>query len=117
MNLCFDTYALMDIHNGKASVIELLNENAFITELTLTEFFGVLYRKHGEKTALYWYKRLSHLTVCVDVQILFNAMKFKIDNHQKEFSFFDCVGYIYARENGLKFVTGDEEFKGVEGVF
>lgn len=28
----------------------------------------------------------------------------------------DCIGYVYAKENGLRFVTGDKEFEGMENV-
>ena len=41
---------------------------------------------------------------------------FKVDNAKKNVSFFDAVGYIYSRENRLLFVTGDKEFKNLEGV-
>ena len=41
---------------------------------------------------------------------------FRIDNKGKNFSFFDCVGYVFAIENNIKFITGDREFQSMEGV-
>ena len=39
-----------------------------------------------------------------------------VENKKQNMSFFDCVGYVYARENNIKFVTGDKEFEKKEGV-
>ena len=43
-------------------------------------------------------------------------MKYRIDNKKENLSIFDYVGYIFALENNLKFVTGDKAFKNKEGV-
>ena len=37
-------------------------------------------------------------------------------NIKKRLSFADCIGYAAARKFGVKFVTGDYMFKGLEGV-
>ena len=42
---------------------------------------------------------------------MIRAVRFRIDNNKQNLSFFDCVGYIFAVENSMKFVTGDREFK------
>ena len=44
------------------------------------------------------------------------ASKFRKLHSSKDFSMTDCIGYAYAKEKGLTFVTGDEEFKGFENV-
>jgi len=116
MTLCLDTYALMELHDRNPSFIQLLDEEWVVTDLTLTEFYNVLQRKHGEKTADYWCAKFSHDTAQVPLPLLLKAMKFKITNAKQNLSFFDCVGYVYAREHKMKFVTGDKEFKGKEGV-
>jgi len=40
----------------------------------------------------------------------------KKENKKKNLSFFDCAGYIFARENNYKFVTGDKEFENLPNV-
>jgi predicted nucleic acid-binding protein len=34
----------------------------------------------------------------------------------RSLSYADCVGYITARKFGIPFLTGDKEFKDMEGV-
>lgn len=108
---CLDTYALVEINNGNPKFANMLNEDAAITDMTMAEFYGYLYRKYDLKTADYWHRRLSFLCKPVSRDILIKAMVFRTDNSKHNFSFFDCVGYIFAVENGMEFVTGDREFK------
>ena len=40
----------------------------------------------------------------------------RIEHAKENLSFFDCVGYVFAQEHGLIFVTGDKAFEKREGV-
>jgi predicted nucleic acid-binding protein len=51
-----------------------------------------------------------------DIDVIKKASKLRARHTSKNLSMTDCIGYIYAKENGLMFVTGDREFKGVENV-
>ncbi|MFH1072362.1 MAG: PIN domain-containing protein [Nanoarchaeota archaeon] len=113
---CLDTYALVEIHNGNPRFAHLLNDDVAITDITMAEFYADLYRKHGLKTADYWHKKLSFLCMPVSRDILVKAVRLRIDHKKQNFSFFDCVGYIYAGENNMQFVTGDKEFRGMKGM-
>lgn len=113
---CLDTYALVEISNGNPSFVSLLTEQAVISDLTMAEFYADLYRKYGEKTAEYWLRKLTPLCRPVPREILIQAVKFRIDHHKENLSFFDCVGYLFSRQGQMLFVTGDKEFKNKEGV-
>lgn len=113
---CLDTYILVEINNGDPKFMSFLEKDAVITEPTLAEFYGVLYRKYGEETAKYWYKKLKSLSVPVNLDTFIKAVIFRIDNKFRNFSVFDCIGYIYAQEHSMHFVTGDKEFKDMMGV-
>ena len=113
---CLDTYALVEINFGNPNFTSFLNEEVVVTDITLAEFWGDLYKKYNIQTAEYWYKQLASISQTVPKQVLIKAIKYKIDNKKQNLSFFDCVGYIFARENGMKFVTGDKEFANKEGV-
>ena len=114
--ICLDTYALVEVNNGSPKFIGLLARDPVITDITLAEFYADVYRKYDEKTADYWHRKLSAFCRAVSRDILIKAVKFRIDNRQKNLSFFDCVGYLYALENNIPFVTGDKEFEHREGV-
>ena len=109
--ICLDTYTLIEISLGNSDFIPLLEKEVVIPDTTIAEFYSMMYRKYNLKTAEYWYRRLNSFLTPVKRDILIKAMKYKIDNKKQNLSFFDCVGYIFALENNMKFVTGDREFK------
>ena len=47
---------------------------------------------------------------------IFSASKFKLANIKRRISYSDAIGYIIAKENELKFLTGDKEFKDMDNV-
>jgi len=113
---CLDTYALVEINNGNPRFTRLLKGELVITDITMAEFYAILYRTYNLQTADYWHKQLSFFCRPVSREILLKASKFRIDNRKQDLSFFDCVGYIFALENNIPFVTGDKEFQHRKGV-
>ena len=45
-----------------------------------------------------------------------NAMFFRLQNKSLNLSYVDCIGYVLARSSGLKFLTGDIQFKDMSNV-
>ena len=113
---CLDTYVLVEICNGNSKFVDLLNEKAIVTDIIMAEFYADLYRKYGLKTADYWHRKLNPLCRTVSKEILLKAVRYRIDNKKQKLSFFDCVGYVFAQEHSMIFVTGDKEFKNKKGV-
>ena len=114
--LCLDTYALVELHNNNPKYSFLLNKDFVIPDTTMAEFYGLLFSEHDERTADYWHRKFSAFCMPVSREIMIKAVKFRKENAKQGFSFFDCVGYAFALENNLKFVTGDKEFKGRKNV-
>ncbi len=108
---CLDTYALVEIHNGNPKFAHFITQECVITDITFAEFYADLYKHHNLQTADYWHRKLSFLCRTVSREILLKAVRFRIDNKKQNLSFFDCVGYIFAIENNMVFVTGDKEFQ------
>ncbi len=106
-----DTYALIEVIENNPKFMFLLDKAFIITDLTLAEFWAVLYRDSEEEVANYWFKKFLPFTKATDIEIFKEAYKFKIDNKKRKLSLVDCVGYIYSKSKNLKFVTGDKEFK------
>ena len=48
--------------------------------------------------------------------LMIKAVQFQYNNKKRNFSLFDCVGYVFSLESNCQFVTGDKEFKGVANV-
>ncbi|MBI2135907.1 hypothetical protein HYU06_02465 [Candidatus Woesearchaeota archaeon] len=72
--------------------------------------------KYDRKTADYWHKKLSFICRAAPREVLIKAVISRIDNKKKNLSIFDCVGYMYAIENKMNFVTGDKVFESLESV-
>ena len=113
---CLDTYPLIEIASGNEKFASLLNEDIVVTDITIAEFYYVILRRYDAPTSDFWYKKFAPYCIPVSKDILIKAVRFRHTNKEKNLSFFDCVGYIFAVENDYKFLTGDKEFKDLENV-
>lgn len=114
--ICLDTYALVEIKNNNPKYAKIVNQDFIISAFTLAEFYYILLREETKEVANHWYQKLKPFIVQCNIGQLIKAMDFKFENRKINFSFFDCIGYITARENNSKFVTGDKGFKNVENI-
>lgn len=113
---CLDTYALIEIHDENPNFLHYLGQEFVIPNITMAEFYSVILRNYNEKTANYLLKKFDPFIVPVSFDIIIKAVKYRHDYKTQNLSFFDCVGYMFAMEKGIKFVTGDKEFENKEGV-
>ena len=54
--------------------------------------------------------------VRTDLRLIAKAMKFRNKWKKRKVSAVDCIGYFMAKDLGVKFLTGDKEFKGMKNV-
>ncbi len=113
---CLDTYALVEIAEGNPKFVFLLKEDFVIPSTSLAEFYWVLLKERGKAEADRWSSILLSSTEDVPSSILIDAQGFRYEHKKQKLSFFDCAGYIFARQNNYAFVTGDKEFEGMNGV-
>jgi predicted nucleic acid-binding protein len=113
---CLDTYALMALAQGEAAFAKYMADEFIIPDTTLAEFCWVLMRDFSESAARAWEERLAPYCAPADRDLMLAAMHFRLDNRGKGFSFFDAVGYVFARRHHIPFVTGDESFRDLPGV-
>ncbi|MEK6983003.1 MAG: PIN domain-containing protein [Nanoarchaeota archaeon] len=114
--LCLDTYALVEIWKANPKFSAIFNQNFVITDTTMAEFYIFLYKNENENIAIEWHNKLSPYCQYISRDILIKALKYTINNKKENLSVFDCISYIYALENNIKFVTGDKFFEDKEGV-
>lgn len=106
----------MEIAQANPKFTFLFKEEFVIPSTTLAEFYSVILRNNGQDEAKMWVEKLSRCTSGVPLSIMVEAQRFRFINKPRNISFFDGVGYCYAQENNLLFVTGDREFKDLKGV-
>ncbi len=112
----FDTYALVEIFEGNETYSKYVGKPFFIALFNFFELHQYLLRIGNEafadeKIEVY----LQHIQE-VSPAIVLKASKFRKQHKQKNFSMADCIGYAYAKENSLVFLTGDGMFEGLENV-
>ena len=112
----WDSYAVIEIIKGNPSYNPYIDDEVIITIFNLIEIYFSALKDLGETAAEKIYQQYSPSVTDVSDIVLKKAMKFKLKNKDKNFSYTDCIGYVYAIENDLIFLTGDKEFENLESV-
>jgi predicted nucleic acid-binding protein len=115
-----DTYAIIEILKGNRNYERYANLELATTEFNLLELSYALVRDYGKSKAL---ELLSDVgdsleIVKVSYEDFVNASEFRLQSKKegKKLSLIDCLGYVVAKRLGVKFLTGDEEFRDLENV-
>ena len=112
----FDSYSILEIIRGNPNY-ENYKELIFITNtLNLSEVFYSLIREIDKKGALKIISEFNFEFIEISEEIAIESAIFKYNNKSKNFSYADCIGYITAQKNNIKFLTGDKEFEYLENV-
>jgi ribonuclease VapC len=121
-----DAYALtayFEKESGYAKVQELLTEAAsggrplLLSAVNWGEVFYVTYREHGKASADQVARLIDEFPieiVSVDVPIAHQAAIYKATH---KMSYADCLAAALAKSRKATLVTGDKDFKSLEGEF
>ena len=112
-NYFFDSYAIIEILNASEKYMKFINSDFITTKLNLFEVYYKLVQLSEEK-ANSFLSLYAAKTVDFDEAVITEACKLKLSN--KKLSMTDCIGYMVALKAGLKFLTGDKEFKDMQNV-
>lgn len=113
----YDTYALVELLKGSKSYLAITQDTAMIiVKLNLLELHHRITQIKSEHEADAIYDGFAAMTTDIDDDEFKEASKFKRKNKRLKLSYVDCIGYIMAKRRGVKFLTGDKAFKGMENV-
>ena len=107
----FDTYALVEVAKGNPAYKTYGDFTFIVTHLNIGEFYIYLLRTNGKAEAEKKLASIAFTTIPLSTEVMKEAAEFKQVHNSKELSWADCVGYMTARQLGLKFLTGDSGFK------
>ena len=116
MNYFFDTYAIIEIIKQNPNYRIYINEEATITIFNLAEIYWSVLNDFGEEKADIVFTGYKKAVVEIDDATLKDAIKFRKKHKNKDLSYTDCIGYMYAIKNNLIFLTGDKEFENMPNV-
>jgi uncharacterized protein len=110
----YDSYALIEMIKGNPVYEKFWNLKAICILNNLFELHQSLLRQFNKKTADYWMDKFRILEVTTEDVI--RASDFRYKHRDEKLSMTDCIGYVVAENNKLKFLTGDEKFEGKKNV-
>ncbi len=116
INYFFDSYALIEIFKDNPNYKKYASEFVILTRLNIMEVYYAILRDFDlEKADLFFNTYINNIVEFSD-DIMKKAVHFKLKNKKLNLSYVDCIGYIYALENSIKFLTGDQQFKNFPNV-
>lgn len=111
----FDTYALIELFQG-SKAYEMYKGARVVTNIfNLYELYYNLRKELPESTIRPFFDKVAGLCVEVYPEFLIEAAEFRPE-FKKDLSYADCLGYVMAMRFGIKFLTGDKEFKDLPNV-
>ena len=115
-----DTYALIEILKGNPNYKDYSVEMLSTTEFNLLELSHALVRDFGvedaEKILEIVKSSVGIISPDIHHYVLASEMRIRERKKGRKFSLIDCLGYVVAKSMGMKFLTGDREFEGMEDV-
>ncbi|MEW6063226.1 MAG: PIN domain-containing protein [Nanoarchaeota archaeon] len=112
----FDTYALIEITRNSKNYLHYIHAQPITTILNLVELYYALLRTQSRLIAERYYNFYRPSVVPISDEIIKSAVNFKFKQKRRKLSYVDCIGYIIAVKYGLKFLTGDVQFKNLPNV-
>ena len=115
VNYFFDSYSVIELLIENPTYNRFENEEITITKFNLVEIYWH-FLLDDEKIANDIFEKFKEGVAEVPDETLKEAMKFRKKHKKRNLSYADCIGYIYALNNEMKFLTGDKEFGDLENV-
>ena len=111
----YDSYAVIEYFKGNQKYAKYFEQNdGVLTHMNLMEIHHSILRQFSEKDADDVAKTFGQFISIPSLEEIIMASKFRLQN--KDVSFVDAIGYICAKNNGIKFLTGDKEFEKLPNV-
>jgi len=111
----FDTYAIMELIKGNSNYKPYLDVNFLINDFIFAELCYNLLRENKVKAEEYAKKYASYISK-LEPDWIKEAMEFRLSWKDRNVSMTDCISYVMAKRLGIKFLTGDKEFKEMDNV-
>jgi predicted nucleic acid-binding protein len=112
----FDTYALIEMQRGNPAYGPFKAASIRTHQMNLYEFAWATARAGSEALAREQLDRMAPSLLPADLEDLFAAVRFRSGRTRDRVSYVDALGYVLARRHGLRFLTGDPAFEGLENV-
>ena len=111
-----DTYALIELIGGNNSYKQYTSHILITSDFNLMELYYSFLKDYGKERAEKYFNDWEKFTVKIPLYIIKKGMEIKLARKNEKLSYVDCIGYAFALENSILFLTGDSKFENKEGV-
>ena len=112
----FDTYAIIEIIKGNPNYLKYKDVASAITLFNVVELHYSLLREYSSVLADAVAGKYAEFQVEIDFEIIKTANTLKLQHRKRNLSAADVIGYATAQKLGIKFLTGDYDFKDMVNV-
>lgn len=112
----FDSYAFFEIIKENKNYFPYLNCEIVTTKLNIFELFHGFMKDKNEEIAKVSLEEYYLFAVDFGSDVIAEAAKMKARLNIRKLSMADCIGYCLSKQLGIKFLTGDEQFKDLDNV-
>ena len=113
----FDSYPIIELIMGNKKFDRFKDVRIVTSVLNMMEVYYFLLREFNKETAEYWMGALDvELVNVVRLDDAVEAVNFKFLHKKEKLSYVDCYGYVLACRYKMRFLTGDEKFRGKGNV-
>ncbi|MBI4895717.1 MAG: PIN domain-containing protein [Candidatus Aenigmarchaeota archaeon] len=107
------TDAIIEILKGSKKYEHFAGEDLFVTDVSMQEVCILVLKEFGEEKAKDVFNIFFDRIIPIDKSFIMDATLFKVENKT---SFSDSIGYVVAKEKGLKFLTSNKYFVKFDSV-
>ena len=115
-----DTYALVEILKGNPAYERYAGEELITSEFNMLELAYALTRDYGEEKAIEILRTVRAFIAIVQPRdedyARASTLRLELKRQGRNLSLIDALGYVLAKRLNTRFLTGDSEFKGLDGV-
>ncbi len=115
-----DTYALVEILKGNPAYERYAGEELITSEFNMLELAYALTRDYGEEKAVEILRIVRAFIAIVQPRdedyARASTLRLELRRQGRNLSLIDALGYVLAKRFNIRFLTGDREFKGLDGV-
>ena len=115
-----DTYALVEILKGNPAYERYAGEELITSEFNMLELAYALTRDYGEEKAVEILRIVRAFIAIVQPRdedyARASTLRLELRRQGRNLSLIDALGYVFAKRLNIRFLTGDREFKGLDGV-
>lgn len=112
----FDSYAIIEALEGKDGYAPYANQVMTTSAVNLCEAYYFYLREGRGPEFLDFLEKGAFDLLEITSATALEAARFRHGRRKQHFSYADALSYALAQAHGLIFLTGDKEFRDLDGV-